>query len=155
MKYLEDWPKCRLMTLMNMRQHKSNQRVFRLLRLCLLGRILIRILKIFTRECTYNNFFLYFRSRLSDKKRKSSNLPGHLLGAFLYGGGISCLVWTQNIRLHLTLSWQVDHKVFTWGHEDFLVACTRLYTPHCPSVGWSVGPSHFYFFYQFYFFKSF
>ena len=44
----------------------------------------------------------------------------------------------------------------------FLVACTRLYTPLCPSVrrlvgwlvGWSGSPSHFYFYYQFYFFKS-
>ena len=41
----------------------------------------------------------------------------------------------------------------------FLVACTRLYTPLCPSVrllvGRSVVPSYFYFFYQFYFLKSF
>ena len=35
----------------------------------------------------------------------------------------------------------------------FLVACTRLYNPLCPSVGWSVGlsvcRSHFTFFYDF------
>ena len=29
---------------------------------------------------------------------------------------------------------------------QFLVACTRLYTPLCPSVGWLVGRSHFTFF---------
>ena len=31
----------------------------------------------------------------------------------------------------------------------FLVACTRLYNPLCPSARWSVGWSHFTFFYDF------
>ena len=38
----------------------------------------------------------------------------------------------------------------------FLVACTRLYNPPCPSVGRSVGRLvTLYFFYHFYFFKLF
>ena len=39
---------------------------------------------------------------------------------------------------------------------SFLVACTRLYNPLCPSVGRSVGRLvTLYFFYHFYFFKLF
>ena len=41
-------------------------------------------------------------------------------------------------------------RVFSEILLTFLVACTRLYTPLCPSVGWSVGRSvglsPFYFF---------
>ena len=52
-----------------------------------------------------------------------------------------------------------DRFIRSWNSFDsrsseFLVACTRLYTPLCPSVGWSVGRSvgrsPFYFFYSFY-----
>ena len=40
--------------------------------------------------------------------------------------------------------------------ENFLVACTLLYTPLVrPSVCWLVGLSNHHTFYQFYFFKSF
>ena len=48
---------------------------------------------------------------------------------------------------HFTLSQSSTSHVLL--RIIFLVACTRLYTPLCPSVCWSVGPSHFYFFFNF------
>ena len=60
-----------------------------------------------------------------------------------------------DIDLHYAMSkWLVSSS----AKLDFLVACTRLYTPLCPSIHWLVGLSvhhTFTFFYQFYFFNSF
>ena len=54
----------------------------------------------------------------------------------------------------LTITYEKFAKGFAL--YSFLVACTRLYNPLCRSVGLSVGLSvTFYFFYQFYLFKSF
>ena len=61
--------------------------------------------------------------------------------------------WTLYCRRTLR---QNDQLRDSWSIIDqFLVACTRLYTPLCPSVGWLVGPSvTFYFFYVFTFLTS-
>ena len=56
-------------------------------------------------------------------------------------------VWQSvGLLVCMSFSWLVSSLVVKLL---FLVACTRLYNPLCPPVGWSVRRSHFTFFYDF------
>ena len=63
--------------------------------------------------------------------------------------------WTNDCQssLNLSLKNMISLVRLFLDYFLFLVACTRLYNPLCPSVGWSVGRSvgrsHFTFFYDF------
>ena len=64
-------------------------------------------------------------------------------------------ILTAHLLDYLAIIWRNWRRSKKHNWCNLLVACTRLYTPLCPSVRRSVGPSHFYFFYRFYFCKSF
>ena len=87
-------------------------------------------------------FLSFHRSPTSHGKVRRENLYSEGLG-----------VYKELIR-QVGRSWDIWKCTIIWLSEPpFLVGCTRLYNPLCPSVGWSVGWSvTLYFFLWFYFF---
>ena len=76
----------------------------------------------------------------------------------------SCLFEHANTRKHayehscssVRAFWRILAHSAHLAQFHLLVACTQLYNPLCPSVGWSVGRLvTLYFIYHFYFFTSF